>query len=342
MRRLLPLALVVAVVLTAVPATAPPPAVVGLLETASAIDHSKGTPGFCTDDRGVTVVVDFQELGGTTIVRCFPGATDGTGLDALKGAGFQIAGVQRWGEAFICRIENRPAANEAVAVDGRPDYREACLDTPPAGAYWSYWHAGNNCSWSYSQWGVKNRSFLRGGFEGWSFSLNASADSNPVPRIAPVRPGTTGQRCTTDPEPPPTSTDPAEQQPGVDPGGSSGAAGSGGGFGDTSSGAAPGSGSGSAGGGPGGGTTGGSGGPGGEADGSAGGALPAPLPRGQTTQDPSDNVVFTGGDEARDVDDVIREQSGASRYAPWATAGLVLLLLVGAGITAARRRARRT
>ncbi|GAA0951947.1 ABC transporter substrate-binding protein [Nonomuraea longicatena] len=181
---------------------------------AAAIDPTKGTPGFCQDGTGVTVVVDFQELGGTTIVRCNPQAQRGTGLDALKGAGFQIAGVQRWGEAFICRIENRPSAVEQLPVKGKEGYREACIDTPPAGGYWSYWHAGNNCAWKYSQWGVKNRDFVAGGFEGWSFSLNATADTNPKPRIAAVRPGTEGGSCDAAEEPPPTSDDPNAVQPG--------------------------------------------------------------------------------------------------------------------------------
>lgn len=56
-----------------------------------AIDHGKGHPGFCKDDKGVTVVIDFQQLGGDAIVRCNPQPTAGTGLDAMKGAGFQVS-----------------------------------------------------------------------------------------------------------------------------------------------------------------------------------------------------------------------------------------------------------
>ncbi|BCB89286.1 hypothetical protein Psuf_065990 [Phytohabitans suffuscus] len=99
--------------------------------TARAIDHSKGHPGFCENGDGVTVVIDFQQLGGTTIVRCNPQTGRGTGLDALKGAGFQIAGVQRWGEAFICRVENRPSAVEVVPVKGtRGTRRRASTPLP--------------------------------------------------------------------------------------------------------------------------------------------------------------------------------------------------------------------
>ncbi|WP_199824095.1 hypothetical protein [Streptomyces sp. NBRC 109706] len=322
---------------------------------ARAVDHSKGHPGFCENSTGVTVVIDFQELGGTTIVRCYPSGTRGTGLDALKGAGFQIEGAQRWGESFICRIENRPSAVEEIPIEDNEGYREACIDTPPAAAYWSYWHAGNNCGWQYSQWGVKNRDFIPGGFEGWSFSLNATADSNPTPRIAPVRPGTEGGECNAPEEPAPITNDPDERQPG------SQSAGAGQGPDGTDGGSSGGNG-GNGGGGNG---TGAGGqesengnasqgaeeandaddtedGNGEEGTDGEDGALPPPVPRPSadpsTPPDPAANVTFTGGEEAADVNDVIREQSGASAAAPWVAAGALVLLAGAAWLTARRRR----
>ncbi len=284
---------------------------------ARAIDHSKGHPGYCEDKTGVTVVVDFQQLGGTTIVRCDPQGTRGTGLDALKGAGFQIAGVQRWGEAFICRVENRPSAIEELPLRGNEDYQETCVDTPPAAGYWSYWHAGNNCQWEYSQWGVKNRDFIPGGFEGWSFSLNATADSNPKPRVAALRPGTANEPCDAPDEPPPSSDDPNARQPGA---GAPQGGGSGGGTDDPGAGAT-----------------------GTNEPGAGGGALPPPRPREAgaskaTADDPADNVAFTGGEKAKDVNEVIKEQSGASDVAPWVAGGAVALLALAAWWTARRRK----
>ncbi|WP_370941942.1 ABC transporter substrate-binding protein [Amycolatopsis sp. cg5] len=283
---------------------------------AHAVDQSKGHPGFCKNETGVTVVVDFQQLGGTTIVRCDPQGGRGTGLDALKGAGFQIAGAQRWGESFICRVENRPSAAEGLPIAGRPNYHEMCVDTPPAAAYWSYWHAANNCAWDYSQWGVKNRDFIPGGFEGWSFSLNASADSNPVPRIAAVRPGTEGRACDAVEERKPTSNDvnekqqPAQEQQ-VAPQSTVDNA-------PTAE------------------QT--------QAPTASAGALPPPKPRtsGSTrpaAKDPSSNVAFTGGENAEDVNVALERESGASDYAPWAAGGAVVLLAI-AGFFAARRRKR--
>lgn len=285
------------------------------------VDTGKGTPGFCPTSVGVTVVIDFQQLGGTTIVRCFPSGSPGTGLDALKGAGFQIAGVQRWGEAFICRIENRPSASESIPIATDPNYHEACINTPPATAYWSYWHAGNNCAWEYSQWGVKNRNFTPGGFEGWSFSLNATASSNPKPRIAPVRPGTAGGGCNTADEPAPTSNSVNEKQSGAGGASTVGTAGG-------KNGAA---------------TTGSS-------------QIPAPKPRDPaasvtpsdaptasdpSSPDPSNDPTFTGGQSSPNVDDTVRREAGASVYAPWVAAGLIVLLTSLSLWVSRRRRARR-
>ncbi|WBB53660.1 hypothetical protein [Verrucosispora sp. WMMD573] len=173
-----------------------------------------GSAGYCPDAGGVTVVVDFKELGGGTVVRCARG-DQATGLAALKNAGFQITGTLRWGEGFICRIEGKPSTSS-----------EKCVDTPPASAYWSYWHAPNGGSWTYSDKGVLNRKPPTGSFEGWSFSLNRNADNAPRPGVAPSRPApppqttppapprTTAPR-TTAPAPPPRSSSPPTAAPPV-------------------------------------------------------------------------------------------------------------------------------
>ncbi|TDC74131.1 hypothetical protein E1283_16885 [Streptomyces hainanensis] len=135
-----------------------------------------GSAGFCPDGDGVTVVVDFRELGGGRVVRCAPGA-QADGLAALRDAGFQVNGTSRWGDSFVCRINNRPGADS-----------EPCVDTPPASAYWSYWHAENGGSWTYSQLGATYRTPPEGSFEGWSFSLDRETGESPVPGVAPQRP----------------------------------------------------------------------------------------------------------------------------------------------------------
>lgn len=157
--------------LLAGPAAVPASAV----DTASATS-ARASTGYCRDGNGVTVVIDFRELGGGTLVRCARGSHD-TGLAALKAAGIDVTGTNRWGESFVCRLQGKPGPRS-----------EPCVDTPPASAYWSYWHSPNGGRWTYSQRGVTYRTPPRGSFEGWSFSLDHSESDAPPPRIAPRRP----------------------------------------------------------------------------------------------------------------------------------------------------------
>jgi len=146
--------------------------VVGVAEPGRAA----GSAGYCPDGNGVTVVVDYQDLGGGVVVRCAPGE-QATGLAALENAGFTVTGTVRWGKAFVCRINGKPG------VDTEP-----CLDTPPTTAYWSYWHAPNGGAWTYSSQGVRARKPPLGSFEGWAFSAGRSENNAPRPGVAPVRP----------------------------------------------------------------------------------------------------------------------------------------------------------
>ncbi|MFI5837983.1 hypothetical protein ACIA5A_30365 [Micromonospora sp. NPDC051300] len=116
----------------------------------------------CTGTSGVTVVVDYAALGGGIQVGCAPG-DPATGLAALQGAGFTVTGTKRWGLAFVCRINGKPTA----AAD-------PCVNTPPATAYWSYWHAPHGGPWSYSSSGASSYNPAPGSVEGWSFGAGAA------------------------------------------------------------------------------------------------------------------------------------------------------------------------
>jgi hypothetical protein len=54
--------------------------------------------------------------------------------------------------------------------------------------------------------------------------------------------------------------------------------------------------------------------------------------------DPNSKARFTGGENAADVKDVLREQSGATPIVKWIAAGVVAVLIAGMVYTARRRR----
>lgn len=133
------------------------------------------TDGACADATGVTVVVDFHQLGGGVVVRCAPGPVT-SGFGALAGAGFAQRAALR-SSGFLCRIgldENRLEPAD-----------DPCVDASPANAYWSYWHADRGGSWIYGDLGGGNRTPPAGSIEGWSFAQNASGSNLPRPGIDP-------------------------------------------------------------------------------------------------------------------------------------------------------------
>ncbi|GAA3214985.1 hypothetical protein ACFO1B_14220 [Dactylosporangium siamense] len=116
---------------------------------------------------GVTVVVDLTPFGGSVLKNCYAGDPP-TGLAALTGAGYTVTGTQRWGLAFICRINGKPTAAT-----------EPCVNTPPATAYWSYWHGTPGGTWTYSSLGASSYNPAIGTVEGWAFG------SGSPPTVAP-------------------------------------------------------------------------------------------------------------------------------------------------------------
>ncbi len=136
---------------------------------ANASAKRAGTRGACSGTSGVTVFVDLTAFGGAKQVRCAPGAP-ATGVAALQQAGFTPAGTARYGLAFICRINNKPSPAE-----------QPCESTPPADAYWGYFHASQTATtWSYSSAGASTYKPAPGSIEAWAFGDGATPGLTPA------------------------------------------------------------------------------------------------------------------------------------------------------------------
>lgn len=120
-------------------------------------------PGACADGQGVTVVVDFTELGGEVEVGCATDITTGTA--ALTSAGF---------------VDTRDAAGMICAIDSLP---EPCPATF-TGSYWSYWNAEGG-EWLAWMEGSDTAVPAAGGVEGWRYndgSAGPGVDPAALPR----------------------------------------------------------------------------------------------------------------------------------------------------------------
>lgn len=148
-------------VLTAVGSAALVPATPAASSTGA--EAPAAVVGACTDDTGVTVVVDFPEPAETgTGCAAWP-VTDG--LNALSTAGFDVTPVQQF-PAAVCRIDGVPADSQCVAM-------------PPSTAYWSYWNAERGGGWTFAGVGATSHRPEPGSVEGWAFGAGAEPDLSP-------------------------------------------------------------------------------------------------------------------------------------------------------------------
>ncbi|MEW2130951.1 hypothetical protein [Streptomyces sp. NPDC005435] len=175
--------------------------------------------GRCTTTSGVVLAVDFSHWGGPVLRSC--GTTPTTGYELLNQGGWQTAGTGHDGPAFICRIGYS-------GYQGGRQYPtpadDDCVLTPPASAYWSYWHADPGADdWTYSQLGAMLYRPKPGSVDLWIFGGTNIEGTQGRPRITPDQlrahntapQGDAGKPASTakaPPLPPDTDTGPAPQR----------------------------------------------------------------------------------------------------------------------------------
>ncbi len=122
---------------------------------------ASASEGACIDGEGVTVVVDFTDLGGSIEAGCATGDPT-TGRIALENAGFAATDST---PGMIC------------AVGGQPDPCPATFE----GSYWAYWTSTAGGEWSSYQVGADGSDPVPGDIEGWRYN-----DGSAAPGIAPA------------------------------------------------------------------------------------------------------------------------------------------------------------
>lgn len=128
----------------------------------------------CTNNNDITIVIDFNELGGGVNVRCAPQPV-GSGFEAFQRTNIAVDDYR----GFVCRIAGVPEEGP-------------CDRYPPSNYYWVYWLAPRGGEWCYSQVGAGNRTPPPGSVEGWSFFKKTSAKPKSTPPRYPVPPVISG------------------------------------------------------------------------------------------------------------------------------------------------------
>jgi hypothetical protein len=122
----------------------------------------------CDTASGVSVVVDFHQLGGGVQTFCDTGGAGESAAQQFADAGHTLTYVQ--GEPFVCQ------------VDSKPDTQ--CARTPPSNAYWSlWWSDGKSGEWKYASTGVTSLEVPDGGYVAFSWQ---GQSSQAKPRVTPT------------------------------------------------------------------------------------------------------------------------------------------------------------
>ncbi|MFJ9820326.1 hypothetical protein ACIRU3_34665 [Streptomyces sp. NPDC101151] len=183
--------------------------------------------GRCTTTSGAVLAVDFSHWGGPIMRSC--GTTPTTGYELLNQGGWSTTGTGHDGPAFICRIGySGYKSGKQYPTPAQDD----CVLTPPASAYWSYWHADPGArNWTYSQLGAMLYKPKPGSVDLWIFGGTNVEGTEGRPKVTPdqlrahnTRPqGEAGKPASTHkapPLPPDVNTGPAPEQRTTGPSGS--------------------------------------------------------------------------------------------------------------------------
>ncbi|TFC84225.1 hypothetical protein E3T23_00550 [Cryobacterium cheniae] len=106
---------------------------------------------------GVSVVVDFGALDTPGITDCVDtGAAETIAASTvMETSGVTTEGTLEWGDQVVCRVNDRPAADETIDVAGEPPFIESCQSMPAAAAYWALWIKPTaDADWEYAQKGL--------------------------------------------------------------------------------------------------------------------------------------------------------------------------------------------
>jgi hypothetical protein len=178
-------------------------AIVLVAAGSTAVAASPASAASCATASGVTVVVDFHELGGGVQQLCDAGGGGKYASTVFGESGFSLTRVQRE-QGFVCRVNNAPTTDQ-----------ESCVNTPPADAYWGlWWSNGTSGTWTYASAGVDSQKVPAG--SSVALSWNGSSTKSP-PRSTPPSHAASPSPSAT-PKPTPSAASPSPGAHGGTPG----------------------------------------------------------------------------------------------------------------------------
>ena len=193
--------------------------VAAVLVTAAAgltalVSAPSASAAVCDSSSGVSVIADFNELGGGVVTDCIGDGAGRTAAELFTAAGLPLTDAQRQ-PGFVCRVAGKPSPE-----------RDACVNASPSSAYWGLWWSDGDAgsTWTYSSQGARSLTLPAGSLVAFSWD-EISGDARPS--AAATRPGASAPAPTTSPAPAPTPTPSAPSSSAPADGASGGSGGSG-------------------------------------------------------------------------------------------------------------------
>jgi hypothetical protein len=133
--------------------------------------------GACSDEKGVSLVIDFGSSSNRSVQSTCVKNFKGTGWQLFAAANLAVTGTDEFPTGFVCRIADWPS----VA-------KQPCTSTPTnAQGTWAYFVASvsTHNSWQFSGQGAATHRPGCGSVEGWRFVEPGESASAALPRISP-------------------------------------------------------------------------------------------------------------------------------------------------------------
>lgn len=130
------------------------------------------TAGACAGDEGVTLLVNASALDESPTETCVLASETIAASDVLERADVTTEGTEEYGDQVVCRVDERPAADEPLPNPDGSEYLETCASMPAAFAYWSLWVKPAGGEWDYAQEGLSTLMAEPGDSLALLFTLN--------------------------------------------------------------------------------------------------------------------------------------------------------------------------
>ncbi|WP_130505904.1 hypothetical protein [Microterricola gilva] len=129
---------------------------------------------------GIAVVADFGILDAPAVDVCVDSDQAVLASEAIATAGITTEGNADYGDAVVCRVDGRPAADETVTVDGQEPFIEPCSSMSPAYAFWAIWvKPAADAEWGFAMEGLETLKAEPGQSIGLVYTTGTGTDPQP-------------------------------------------------------------------------------------------------------------------------------------------------------------------